>query len=74
MVSVKTTVFPASNEDGVYVGVNVVPFARVPLPLCVHEMVPFAEDAPLTVAELLTQMTEVPPAFASGACCTVIAD
>ena len=55
-------------------GVKVVVFVSDPLPLCVHEMVPFDEEAPLTVTELLTQITEVPPAVAVGGCCTVIAD
>ena len=44
------------------------PFEREPLPLCVQEIVPFAEVAPLTVAVLFTQITEVQPAVALGAC------
>lgn len=50
------------------------PLVKDPLPLCVQEMVPLEAEAPLTVAVLLTQITEVPPALASGSCCTVISD
>lgn len=55
-------------------GVKVVLFESDPLPLCVQEKVPFETEAPLTVAVLFTQITEVPPALAVGACCTVITD
>jgi hypothetical protein len=48
---VKVTVFPASPAAAVYVGVRVVdPAVIEPVPLCVHNIVPFVELAPLTVA------------------------
>ena len=49
-VIVKVTVFPASPAAAVYVGVNVIALVNDPVPLCVHNIVPLEELAPLTVA------------------------
>ena len=57
---------PASNEDGVYVGVKVVSFVKTPSPSCVHNTVPFVADAPETVTALFEQIEVVPPAVAVG--------
>ena len=42
------------------------PLAMVPWPFEVHDMVPLAELAPLTVAEPEEQIDWVPPAEAAG--------
>ena len=50
-VSVNVTVLPASPAAAVYVGVSVVALVNEPAPLCVHNIVPLDELAPLTVAD-----------------------
>jgi len=65
-VIVNVTVFPASAKVELYVGVNDVELVIVPLPLCAQVIVPFAEDAPLTVAEAPAHILCVPPAIAEG--------
>ena len=50
-VKVNVTVLPASPAAAVYVGVSVVALVNEPVPLCVHNMVPLDELAPLTVAD-----------------------
>ena len=49
-VIVKVIVFPTSPATAVYVGVNVVAPVIEPPPFSVHNIVPFDEVAPLTVA------------------------
>jgi hypothetical protein len=44
----------------------VVALANVPAPLCVHNIVPLLELAPLTVAVPFTQIDWLPPAAAVG--------
>ena len=62
--NVKITVFPSSPTTAEYVGVNVVSLVNEPNPLCVHNIVPAEDEAPLTVAEPLEQMVWFPPALA----------
>ena len=64
MVSV--TVFPPSADAAVYVGVNVVAFVNDPEPLLVQRIVPFKDDAPLTIAVPFEQIVWLPPALAVG--------
>ena len=49
-VMVKVTVLPPSPAAAVYTGVKVVAPDKEPEPLCVHNIVPLEEVAPLTVA------------------------
>jgi hypothetical protein len=69
---VKSTAFPSSPVEGVYVGVVEVALLIVPFPLWVHSMVPLEAVAPATVAEPLIQMSWLPPAVAVGRGFTVI--
>ena len=64
---VKVTVFPPSPDCAVYVGFNAVEFEVIePAPFSVHNIVPLAEVAPLTIAEALEQIVCEPPAVAVG--------
>src|SRR6056297_1334551 len=72
-VIVRVTVLPSSEATELYVGVKVLAFDKLPLPSCVHIMVPLLAEAPLTVAAPLEQMVSLPPAEAVGCGSTLTA-